>query len=120
MTKLKAVIAGRGDKYGVLAHQEISGETLRMPVKPGLLDEKIKKYGPENDLDGIDFRFDGLRTGDQTWTSVLQLTDLKTFFSSVKPDQLKLKTRKYCEELRRLTEASEVNDNPIVRIMYLK
>ena len=114
------IYAGRGDSYGILAYHKMTGETFRMPVKPSLPDEKIKTYGPENDLEGIDFTFDGLRTGDQTWTSVLQISDLKAFFDSVKPDQLKLKTRKYFDELRSLTEGSDVNDNPIVRIIYLK
>ena len=81
---------------------------------------KYKIYGPENDLDGFDFSFNQGKFNDQIWCSDLQIPDLKAFFDSVKPDQLKLKTRKYFDELRRLTEGSDVNDNPIVRIIYLK
>ncbi|MFA6126526.1 MAG: 6-bladed beta-propeller [Bacteroidales bacterium] len=114
------IYAGRGDNYGILAHQKKTGETFRMPVKPSLLDEKIQTYGPENDLEGIDFSFNGLRISDKTWTSVLQISDCKAFFESLEPDQLNLITHKYFDELRRLTEASDMNDNPIVRILYLK
>ncbi len=114
------VYAGKGEAYGILAHLKKTGETFRMPVKASRLYENAKTYGPENDLEGFDFSFNGLRVKDNTWTSILQLSDLKPFFETVNPDQLNLKTHKYFDELRRLAESSDVNDNPIVRIIYLK
>ncbi|MFA5817241.1 MAG: 6-bladed beta-propeller [Bacteroidales bacterium] len=109
-----------GEDYRVFIFNKRSGETFRMPVRQSLFDEKVKTYGPENDLEGIDFTFNGLRVNDKTWTSILQIVDLKAFFESVKPDLLKLKTRKYLDQLRKLTDASDLNDNPIVRIVHLK
>jgi len=109
-----------GEDYRVFVFNKRSGETFRMPVRQSLFDEKVKTYGPENDLEGIDFTFNGLRVNDKTWTSILQIVDLKAFFESVKPDLLKLKTRKYLDQLRKLTDASDLNDNPIVRIVHLK
>ena len=112
--------AGKGDAYGTLAHHKKTGETFRMPVKESRLYEKAKTYGPENDLEGIDFSFNGIRVKDKIWTSIFQVSDLKPFFDRVNPDQLDLMTRKYFDELRRLVESSDVNDNPVVRIMHLK
>jgi hypothetical protein len=112
--------AGKGQDYAILAYRKKTGETFRMPVNESRLHEKTKAYGPENDLEGVDFSFNGLKIKGNLWTSILQITDLKTFFETVNPDQLNLKTREYYDELRRLTESSNVNDNPIVRIIYLK
>lgn len=112
--------AGKGDEYGILVYDKGTGEISRMPPQPSRLYENAKAYGPENDLEGIGFDFNNLRTGNLAWTSMLQISDLKAFFEAVNQDQLNLKTRKYFDELRNLAKASDVNDNPVVRIVYLK
>jgi len=105
--------AGMGENFGVLAYNKKTGETFRLP-------QTNNTYGPENDLEGIDFSFNRLKTGNQTWTSLLQVSELKSFFNSEKPDHLNLKTQENFNELKKLTGQSDVNDNPIVRILYLK
>jgi hypothetical protein len=105
--------AGFGEDFGVLAYNKKTGETIRLP-------KTNNSYGPENDLEGIGFSFDGLKKGNHTWTSLLQVSELKSFFSPEKPVDLKLKRQDNFNELKKLTAQSDVNDNPIVRVLYFK
>jgi hypothetical protein len=112
--------AGRGDNYRIMVFDKSSGETFQLPVRPSRQEEKTKIVGPENDLDGTDFSFNGIRIDDREWISLLQISDLKAFIGSVGVDELHLRNRKYDDELRQLAEDSNQEDNPIVRILYLR
>ncbi len=111
---------GKDEEYGIMAFNKMTGETFRLPPKTSLIDGISKIHGPLNDLDGFDLPFTGFQMDDKTWCSVLQISDLKEFFASGTADKTSLRTRNYIDELRSLTDASDLNDNPIIRIIYLK
>jgi hypothetical protein len=110
----------KADAYQILFHNKKSGETFRMPVRKGIADEKIQAFGPDNDLEGTDFSFNGLRMLDRQWISLLQQSDLMAFFETVPQQRLSLTNQKYYDELQRLTRMSDPDANPIVRIIHLK
>ncbi|MBT3747564.1 MAG: 6-bladed beta-propeller [Bacteroidetes bacterium] len=75
--------------------------------------------GIMNDIDGM-HPFTLLRsTYNNRWASLLQMVDLKTHLESKCWREQKLFTPEYREELMKIVEESDMDDNPIVRVVYL-
>jgi hypothetical protein len=111
---------GKADGYQILFHEKKTGETFRLPVRKGVTDEKKQVFEPDNDLEGIDLSFNGLRMLDGQWIDLLQQSDLMAFFEAIPLQKLTLTTQKYYDELQRLTRSGDPDANPIVRIIHLK
>ena len=104
-----------------LVYNTATKETFRLPKLGECRKEGGYPYGIINDLDGTDpvWFWANVNVRNNQISNLLQIVDLKEKIKTdcfIKSD---LKTGKYRDQLRKLVEESEENDNPAVRILWL-
>lgn len=76
--------------------------------------------GAINDLDGLQ-PYTLTRSGyGNTWASMIQITDLDDYREKGCWEEQEVINPKYRNQLIKLLESSDIEDNPIIRIIYLK
>jgi hypothetical protein len=74
----------------------------------------------KNDLDGFDSRFDKIDHEANTWVGFHQIADLKQLEKEGFFERPEVVNSPHGKQLRDLVKSSSADDNPIVRILYLK
>ena len=104
-----------------LVYNKTSGESFFLDDHPDLYyGEERSSSMPINNLDGLsspyflNFSREGIHADD------LEIITAKPFIESDDFDPSKLSTDKYYKKVKKLLDESDIEDNPIIRICYLK
>lgn len=103
-----------------MAYDKSKGELFSMP-------ENIAQYyggeqvlEPINDLDGYDYPFSKTDIANNMRLSIHQMVDLKSLESDGFFNKQIVKDSPSGKRLSNLVEESQINDNPIIRILHMK
>ena len=114
----------RPDVFGIeyLVYDKGSGNYYFLDDHPNLYaGEDNTTSAPINNLDGLDQTSEFIYhiRNDITW-DVLEIVNAKEYLESDDFDPSKLSTDKYYKKVKKLLEESDIEDNPIIRICFLK
>ena len=106
-------------------HQVFDKKTGVLFTLPKINDCRIKRtypYGIINDIDGLKpfWAFTGMYIRDNSFMEMHHIIDLKEYFKTECFQNAELVIPHYRDKLSNLIEQSDINDNPIIRILHLK
>jgi len=104
-----------------LVYNRTSGETYFLAKHPDPYQEEYQNSSmPINDMDGMSDPSILWYQKNGKCIYYLDIVDAKTYLESGAIDTDKLVTDKYYNELSKLLAESDIEDNPIIRILHLK
>lgn len=111
------------ENYGIeyLVHNKTNGESFFLDEHPDLYyGEEETSSMPTNNIDGLSSPNFVYYSRDGIHADALEISAAKPFIESHNFDPTKLSTDKYYKKVKKLLEKSDIQDNPIIRICYLK
>lgn len=108
------------NEYYPLIYNKISRELFTLPERDDAKRSAKRMIDPFNDLDGLNSTFNKDDAGNNIWIDYLDIVDLQ-FLNDASGDLAEqVRKSKYGQKLIDLFEKSNIDDNPIIRILYLK
>ncbi len=107
-------------KRTLMYFDEASGELFSLPNNYGDYGKRDQVSEPKNDLDGFDYPFSKYDSYDDKWTSLHHIVHLKELEKEGFFNESSLLNHPERARLAELVKTSKLNDNPIIRILYLK
>ncbi len=113
-------VVGYHKKMTLMYFDKTSVELFSLPNNYSEYGDRNQVFKPKNDLDGFDYPFNTYDTYDDKWTSLHHIVYLKELEKEGFFSKASLLNHPNRARLAELVKASHLNDNPIIRILYLK
>ena len=108
------------NKYYPLIYNKLKQELFILPEREGAKRSDRRSIDPVNDLDGLNSKYYYFDWYDNYWIDVLEVSELEPLKDKNGREAGLVSKSKFGKKLLKLAEESNENDNPVIRILYLK
>lgn len=107
-------------EYFSLVYEKATMELFSLPVTEDAGRSEKGPIDPTNDLDGLNSTFNIFDRSGDYWIDVMQMAELEPLKDKNGREAGLVGKSKFGKKLLKLAEESNENDNPVIRILYLK